>query len=305
MISNLNESSVANDKPRSRSGRRRGLSLSGCGLRNRLRLEQGRAMSLYIRLQSSFWNNRKTLRLKAKIGDSAYWIPPRLWSYAADNQPNGDFSDYSDQEIAMLLGYQADAQALLVALHACGFLKDRKIHDWREHNGYHTLFSLRAKKAATVRWEKTRQDKKGKEKSEHSLRNAQASASNGSRPLSFPNGLTNSEWLSQIKQEPAYKGIDVQREHDKMIVWCKEHRVSPTRKRFVNWLNRADKPLGVRPQPETIKKIDPSKIEVPERFKSWVAEKYPDKREEAMKWQTYVDVPSWLRIEWKKETIGV
>ena len=73
-------------------------------------------MSLYIRVDLSFWEHRKTIRLRAAIGECALWIPPRLWSYAAKNQPDGDFSDYSDEEIAMLLGYLGKPQALLEAL---------------------------------------------------------------------------------------------------------------------------------------------------------------------------------------------
>ncbi len=48
--------------------------------------------------------------------------------------------------------------------------------------------------------------------------------------------------------------------------------------------------------------IDKSKIEVPERFKAWVAEHYPARREDAMKWRTWADVPrNGLRDEWWKE----
>ncbi len=48
--------------------------------------------------------------------------------------------------------------------------------------------------------------------------------------------------------------------------------------------------------------IDKSKIEVPERFKAWVAERYPAKREEAMNWRTWADVPSnGLRDQWWRE----
>jgi len=61
---------------------------------------------------------------------------------------------------------------------------------------------------------------------------------------------------------------------------------------------------GVRPVPESHKKVDPASIPIPERFKSWVAEVYPEKREEAMKWTTWADAPSWLRREWKSEAIG-
>ncbi len=54
--------------------------------------------------------------------------------------------------------------------------------------------------------------------------------------------------------------------------------------------------------PDNPKPIDKSKIEVPERFKAWVAERYPDRREDAMKWRTWADVPrNGLRDEWWKE----
>jgi hypothetical protein len=62
--------------------------------------------------------------------------------------------------------------------------------------------------------------------------------------------------------------------------------------------------------PDSIKRLDKSKIDVPERFKAWVAEHYPDKRDSAMKWQTWADVPSnglrdeWWREEKKKLPIG-
>ncbi len=50
------------------------------------------------------------------------------------------------------------------------------------------------------------------------------------------------------------------------------------------------------------KPIDKSKIEVPERFKAWVAERYPENRESAMKWRTWADVPrNGLRDEWWRE----
>lgn len=131
-------------------------------------------MSLYVRVLNNFYTHRKTLRLKAAIGEDAYWLPPRLWSYAAENQPDGCFKDYSAQELAMLLGYLGDAQAMLKAMLQAGFLESDplRIHDWDEHNGYHSTFADRAKKAADARWSKTREQKdktvperKGKETS--------------------------------------------------------------------------------------------------------------------------------------------
>lgn len=70
----------------------------------------------------------------------------------------------------------------------------------------------------------------------------------GSSPtLKFPNGLTDSEWLAQLTNDSTYKGIDVKREHGKMTTWCKANNKAPTRRRFVNWLNRADRPMESGP----------------------------------------------------------
>jgi len=132
-------------------------------------------MSHYIRLSTNYYTHRKTVRLKAKLGECAYWLMPRLWSYAAEHQPDGDFSDYSAEEIAEFIGYQGDAQAMLQAmLDACFFdATSMHLHSWEDHNGYHASFSARAKKAAEARWakqpsptppSKTGQDKKGIER---------------------------------------------------------------------------------------------------------------------------------------------
>jgi uncharacterized protein YdaU (DUF1376 family) len=55
---------------------------------------------------------------------------------------------------------------------------------------------------------------------------------------------TDDEWLAKLSADPAYAGIDVQMQHHKMRNWCDVNRKEPTRRRFVNWLNRCDKPLG-------------------------------------------------------------
>lgn len=112
--------------------------------------------NLYVRVHTSFYTNRKTLRLRAAIGNDAYWVPPRIWSYAAENQPDGIFSDYSAEEIAALINYTGDATKMLEALLQARFMDadPLRVHDWDEHNGYHKTYSERAKKAANARWSK-------------------------------------------------------------------------------------------------------------------------------------------------------
>lgn len=122
---------------------------------------------LYIKLFTEFYSHRKTARLRARIGEDAFWIPPRLWAYAAEHQNDGDFSEYSSQELAMLIGCDKHASSILQALKECGFIDhDGKIHDWEEHNGFHSTFSRRAKAAADARWAK-KEKKQKKEKYIH------------------------------------------------------------------------------------------------------------------------------------------
>ncbi len=111
--------------------------------------------NLYIRLKTGFYSHRKTVKLRSIIGLDAYWIPPRVWVYAAEFQPDGNLSSYSAEELAMLIAYPSNAQVMLQALKDCGFIsQDGMIHDWVQHNGYHQTFSERAKKAAEARWSK-------------------------------------------------------------------------------------------------------------------------------------------------------
>lgn len=120
-------------------------------------------MSLHIRVFNDFWTHRKTARLRTKLGDDALWIMPRLWSYAAESQPDGDLSDYTSEEIAMLIGCPKHATSIRQAMLDAGFLDEvGTLHNWDTRNGYHAAYSDRAKKAAAARW-RGKEKLKGKE----------------------------------------------------------------------------------------------------------------------------------------------
>ena len=119
--------------------------------------------NLYVRLHSSFWTHRKTLQLRRKLGDAAFWIPPRLWSFAAENAPDGDLSNYQAEDLAMLVQYSGNAQEMLQALNDAGFLENGIIRNWEERNSFHVTNHERAKTAAAARWSK-RNEKLSKEK---------------------------------------------------------------------------------------------------------------------------------------------
>jgi hypothetical protein len=55
--------------------------------------------------------------------------------------------------------------------------------------------------------------------------------------------INDAEWIEGLKADPAYAGIDVDREHGKMHRWCETNGKTATRRRFVAWLNRIDPPM--------------------------------------------------------------
>jgi len=53
--------------------------------------------------------------------------------------------------------------------------------------------------------------------------------------------LVDEDFLISLESNPAFKGIDIRKEHGKMLAWIETPRGSgklPTRQRFLNWLNR-------------------------------------------------------------------
>ena len=61
-------------------------------------------------------------------------------------------------------------------------------------------------------------------------------------------GLADEEWLQMLEAQDAYKGIDVRRELGKCQVWASTNNQKVSRKRFVNWLNKAEPTIGYNGQ---------------------------------------------------------
>ncbi len=66
---------------------------------------------------------------------------------------------------------------------------------------------------------------------------------NGQVLTSASASSSESAWIEELKNDEAYKSVDVQHEFDKALRWCKENSRTLTRRTFINWLNRADKKL--------------------------------------------------------------
>ena len=55
---------------------------------------------------------------------------------------------------------------------------------------------------------------------------------------------TEDEWLASLAVNPVYSGIDIKVQLGKAQVWCETNQRKCSRKFFVNWLNRAEKPIS-------------------------------------------------------------
>jgi hypothetical protein len=64
--------------------------------------------------------------------------------------------------------------------------------------------------------------------------------SGGQSPAQRPPKLTDEQWLDSLQLNEAYRAIAVRTEYAKMFAWCDANGKKPTRRRFVNWLNRYD-----------------------------------------------------------------
>lgn len=181
--------------------------------------------NLYVRLRTGFYSHRKTARLRAVIGDDAFWIPPRLWAYAADNQPDGNFTGYSSEELSVLLGCHKYATSIKQALLDAGFLDaDGMIHDWAEHAGYHNRYSERARAAANKRWSEAKKEKVDQKK-EDSTKTVDSGAKHAtSMTQAFPEHLKTPEfeaawrlWVAHRREiRKALTPVSVQQQLEKL-----------------------------------------------------------------------------------------
>lgn len=70
------------------------------------------------------------------------------------------------------------------------------------------------------------------------------------KPPSIPKATpvlpeTDDQWLLGVAANPAYQGLDVRREVEKCRAWASVNGKKPSRRRIVNWLNKATDNLPI------------------------------------------------------------
>ncbi len=99
-----------------------------------------------------------------------------------------------------------------------------------------------------------------------------SASSSASASLSF--------W-EELKRDPLYAGIDIDRELEQAKRWCKEKNRRLTERFFKNWLSKADRVIQVpKPapakQPDFVPDLTPEQIEKNRQFAADMVKKVKD-----------------------------
>lgn len=96
--------------------------------------------------------------------------------------------------------------------------------------------------------------------------------------------LIDDEWLKELEANPSYAGIDIRRELGKAQAWAGVRNAGVTRMRFINWLNKVDRPITYNGSGATsFAKLIPKAFE-PAGWREWVKDNARD--------------PSWADHPW-------
>lgn len=211
-----------------------------------------------LNLDLDYLTNRKVLRLVGLLGPEAFIIPIRLWLYVAKNHPEtGRLKGYSIREIESILNWTGQPGTCVKALATTRMMnRDRgkqwSVNDWSEHAGHLIFYKRRASLAAKARWAKlenassnaTSIDASSNASAGHLISthySAEDVHEKPSAPAKKPAELTDEQWIVSLQESPAYASLNVKILYEKCRQYFLLRKIVPTRRRFINWLNREDK----------------------------------------------------------------
>lgn len=124
----------------------------------------------------------------------------------------------------------------------------RSVHfeEGKNHHGENTV--------TWANWVKYQKDstQAQRQKTSRSKRRGEEKRKEEKRGEGDARSRADSDYLESLKTDPTYAGINVVQEHGKMARWCEVNRKVPSRARFVNWLNRCERPMNGQPTPKPL-----------------------------------------------------
>ena len=89
--------------------------------------------------------------------------------------------------------------------------------------------------------------------------------------------VCDSEWLKTLSNDPTYAGLNIDIEFGKMRNWCEVRKKLVSRRRFVSWLHRADRPMTTAPASVPVAEKKPWQIAAEALFASMVDGSWTEK----------------------------
>lgn len=168
-----------------------------------------------------------------------------LWWWAIENRETGDLTGLFDKDIAIACDWDGEPKVLIDALHATEWLKKYHITDWDDYS-YRLLVMRQSNRERQRRHRSVTRDVTGYV--------PPATEQNRTKPKDIQ-----TEFLDELKRNQAYKGLDIDKELLRMDAWLSAHHGRKKTKRFiVNWLNKAEIPLGPSESPANTQKLFPT-----------------------------------------------
>jgi len=121
-------------------------------------------MNSDIRISVCFPSHTKTKKLKRILGSEGVLSLITLWTYAAQNRPDGTLTGMDLDDISIAADWSGDEKEFIDALIKIGWVEKRDgvyiLHDWEENNPWAADAvnrSEKARKAAEKRWERAKE----------------------------------------------------------------------------------------------------------------------------------------------------
>jgi len=108
-------------------------------------------MNTDFRISIGFTAHPKTIKLMRRCGDRAVFCLLHLWSWVAQNKPDGDLAGMDDESIEIAAGWVGEPNEFILQLADLGWIDGESsayvIHDWKEHNPWAADAEVRSERA--------------------------------------------------------------------------------------------------------------------------------------------------------------
>jgi len=99
-----------------------------------------------IRVDTSFRDHRKRMRLESKLGPAGVVAVIDLWLWAGIHQPDGSLAEMEPDEIEAAARWRGEPGLFFATMTAVGFItEDRSLHNWPRRNGYAAASEARSR----------------------------------------------------------------------------------------------------------------------------------------------------------------